>query len=79
MRAIKSILYMAGKLKANDTGNESEDVLLIRAMQDSNIPKFMAEDIVLFNGIVQDLFPGMQIARAEYGALETQIRNILKE
>ncbi|CAL6051371.1 Dynein_heavy chain [Hexamita inflata] len=79
MRAIKSILYMAGKLKASADRNASEDILLIRAMQDSNIPKFMAEDIVLFNGIVQDLFPGMKIPKAEYGILETEIRNILKQ
>ena len=41
MRAIKSILYLAGKLKQSSTGNESEDNLLIRAMLDSNIPKFL--------------------------------------
>lgn len=52
MRAIKSILYMAGKLKAAASENDSEENLLIRAMLDSNIPKFLADDIVLFNGIV---------------------------
>lgn len=79
MRAIKSILYMAGKLKAQATQEESEDILLIRAMQDSNIPKFMAEDIILFNGIVQDLFPGVSIPRTEYGVLELKMREILRE
>lgn len=46
-------------------------------MQDSNIPKFMAEDIVLFNGIVQDLFPGVKIPQTDYGVLKQQISNIL--
>ena len=48
-------------------------------MQDSNIPKFMAEDIILFNGIVQDLFPGVSIPKTEYGVLELKMREILRE
>ncbi|KAH0574918.1 Dynein heavy chain [Spironucleus salmonicida] len=77
MRAIKSILYMAGRLKATSTGNESEDNLLIRAMLDSNIPKFLADDIDLFNGIVQDLFPGLEMPATNYGALEAEVKKCL--
>ena len=32
-------------------------MVLIRAMQDSNLPRMIAEDRDLFMGIVQDLFP----------------------
>lgn len=39
----------------------SEDVVLIRAIRDSNLPKFMEEDVVLFEGIVGDLFPNVAI------------------
>jgi dynein heavy chain, axonemal len=38
-----------------------EDLILIRAMRDSNIPKFIKEDLPLFNALVGDLFPGIQI------------------
>jgi len=57
MRAVKSVLVMAGSLKRSDIGS-SEDVVLIKAMRDSNVPKFLSHDIPLFNSIVEDLFPG---------------------
>jgi len=37
----------------------NEDAVLIRAMKDSNIPKFLKEDLPLFNALIQDLFPGI--------------------
>lgn len=60
MRAVKSVLVMAGALKRAEP-NMSEDIVLIRAMRDSNVPKFLSHDIPLFNAIVQDLFPGLEI------------------
>ena len=60
MRAVKSVLVMAGNLKRANPGL-SEDVVLIRAMRDSNVPKFVADDLPLFNALIQDLFPGVDI------------------
>jgi hypothetical protein len=42
MRALKSVLVMAGSLKRADP-DLLEDIVLIRAMRDSNIPKFLSE------------------------------------
>ena len=47
MRAVKSVLVMAGALKRGNP-DLSEDVVLIRALRDSNLPKFLADDAVLF-------------------------------
>ena len=33
----------------------------VRAMRDSNVPKFLVEDARLFNAIVSDLFPGVEV------------------
>ena len=49
---------MAGSLK-RDNPEKLEDVVLIRALRDSNIPKFLADDADLFLGILGDLFPGI--------------------
>jgi dynein heavy chain len=47
--------------------------VLIRAMRDSNIPKFLKDDLPLFNALVQDLFPGIVIPEVNYGELADQI------
>ena len=51
MRAVKSVLAMAGNLKRTNPTLE-EDVVLIRAMRDSNVPKFLAEDLPLFRALI---------------------------
>lgn len=55
---------MAGSLKRAEV-QLSEDVVLIRAMREANIPKFLSHDIPLFNAIVSDLFPGLVIPQME--------------
>ena len=47
MRALKSVLVMAGALKRQNP-DKDEDVVLIRALRDSNLPKFLKDDAVLF-------------------------------
>ncbi|RLN73947.1 hypothetical protein BBJ28_00018063, partial [Nothophytophthora sp. Chile5] len=74
LRAVKSVLVMAGSLKrANPELNE--DVTLIRALRDSNIPKFLADDLLLFHAIVLDLFPGTDIPPNDYGELQTALES----
>ena len=51
MRAVKSVLVMAGTLKRAYPGF-NENVVLIRAMRDSNIPKFLADDLPLFSALI---------------------------
>ena len=57
MRAVKSILQAAGNLKRTLSSNTPESVIILKAIQDCNIPKFVSEDIPLFKGIIADLFP----------------------
>ena len=70
MRAVKSVLVMAGSLKRANPDMD-EEAVLIRAMRDSNVPKFLRDDLPLFSAIVQDLFPSVQIKEADYGELQT--------
>ena len=76
LRAVKSVLVMAGGLKRANP-NTPEDLVLIRALRDSNVPKFLADDLPLFAAIVQDLFPGVEIPSNDYGELQVALEEEL--
>lgn len=78
MRAVKSVLIMAGALKRSSPELE-EDVVLIRSLRDSNLPKFLSEDISLFKGILSDLFPGKAVPERDFGILVPAVREVLLE
>lgn len=78
MRSLKSVLVMAGSLKRNNP-DVTEELTLIRAMRDSNLAKFLKEDIPLFNGIVSDLFPGVEIVDSQEKYLVDAITEVTTE
>ncbi|CEM09924.1 unnamed protein product [Vitrella brassicaformis CCMP3155] len=73
MRALKAILTAAGQLKRKLGHVLAEDVLALRALSDVNVPKFTANDIPLFMGIISDLFPGVELPPSDYGKLVPQM------
>jgi len=78
MRAVKSVLVMAGHLKRQNPDLE-ENVTLIRALRDSNAPKFLSFDLPLFNGIITDLYPEVTIPNVDYGKLKVEMENQLRQ
>jgi dynein heavy chain len=68
---------MAGGLKRANP-DLIEDGVLIRAMRDANVPKFLKDDLPLFAGIIQDLFPGIEITENDYGKLLLTIEYIVE-
>jgi dynein heavy chain, axonemal len=72
MRAVKSVLVMAGALKRAHM-DMPEDAVLIRAMRDANVPKFLEDDLPLFAAIIRDLFPTVELINPDYSKLLEQI------
>lgn len=77
LRALKSVLVMAGAFKRGDP-NMSEQLVLMRALRDMNLPKFIFEDVPLFLGLINDLFPGMDCPRVRYPQLNDVVENDLE-
>lgn len=69
---------MAGSLKRQNPTID-EDGVLIRAMRDANVPKFLKDDLPLFYAIIQDLFPTVIITENDYGDLKTTIEEIITD
>ena len=60
LRAVKSVLRQAGKLKRADPQIQ-EDPLLMRALRDFNMPKIVTDDKMIFLKLIGDLFPGIEV------------------
>jgi len=51
--------------------------LLLRALRDVNVPKFLIPDIPLFENIITDLFPTTERPKYEYGKLTDAVKNAI--
>ena len=72
MRAVRSVINSAGLLKSAEPLMD-EEKLLLRALRDVNVPKFVKDDLPLFENIIKDLFPGITKPEVNYGDLEEAI------
>nr|XP_015221526.1 PREDICTED: dynein heavy chain 10, axonemal [Lepisosteus oculatus] len=78
LRALKSVLVMAGELKRGSP-DLNEDVVLMRALRDMNLPKFVFEDVPLFLGLISDLFPGLDCPRVRYPSFNDAVEQTIQE
>uniref|UniRef100_A0A8C5IYP6 Dynein axonemal heavy chain 17 n=1 Tax=Junco hyemalis TaxID=40217 RepID=A0A8C5IYP6_JUNHY len=78
LRAIKSVLVVAGSLKRGDPGS-AEDQVLMRALRDFNIPKIVTDDLPVFLGLIGDLFPALDVPRKRNLEFEKVIREAVVE
>ena len=74
MRALKSVLVMAGASKRR-APELNEDIILIRSMRDSNISKLLVDDARLFDAIIGDLFPGVQFDEEKFDTIKKAIED----
>ncbi|MBP5699880.1 MAG: hypothetical protein J6W71_03420, partial [Methanobrevibacter sp.] len=78
MRAVKSVLNAARRLKRTEH-ETPEDKLLLRALEDVNVPKFVKEDIELFRNIISDLFPTTKRPESNYDDLLNNVDKVCAE
>ncbi|XP_026835009.1 dynein beta chain, ciliary isoform X2 [Drosophila erecta] len=73
LRAIKSVLVVAGALRRDDR-QRPEDQVLMRALRDFNIPKIVTDDVPVFMGLIGDLFPALDVPRKRNPEFEAVIK-----
>lgn len=78
MRSVKTVISAAGNLK-RQYPTMREELILLRALRDVNMPKFLSEDIPLFNGIISDLFPGVEEEPLDYAKLIGSLKETCAE
>jgi dynein heavy chain, axonemal len=78
LRAVKSVLRQAGKLKREDP-DISEDPILMRALRDFNIPKIVTDDKPIFLRLIDDLFPELICDRKVDETLESAVIKVTKK
>uniref|UniRef100_A0AAV2JYC3 AAA+ ATPase domain-containing protein n=1 Tax=Knipowitschia caucasica TaxID=637954 RepID=A0AAV2JYC3_KNICA len=78
LRAIKSVLVVAGSLKRSDP-QRAEDQVLMRALRDFNVPKIVTNDMPVFMGLIGDLFPALDVPRKRDLDFEKHVRQAVLE
>jgi len=78
LRSLKSVLVMAGGLK-RQYSDLREDIVLMRVLRDSNMPKYVFEDVPLFIGLIKDLFPGLEAPRVGFEELKLEVAKQLTQ
>ncbi|OQS01914.1 dynein heavy chain [Thraustotheca clavata] len=74
LRAIKSVLLVAGSLKRSDPASD-ESTILMRALRDFNLPKLPTRDVPTFMGLLYDLFPS-SATTIDSGSSDTSFKTI---
>ncbi|EDV29505.1 uncharacterized protein TRIADDRAFT_51924 [Trichoplax adhaerens] len=85
LRAIKSVLVTAAQLKRsckheeNISRKQHELEILAQAIQNANLPKFIVDDIVIFERIMDDVFPNIRSITLTDRALQYGICVAMRE
>lgn len=81
LRALKTILTVAGRLVFEESGNVNENVeseILIKALRINTISKLTFSDMLKFNILVEDVFPGINIKDIIYEKISNSVKEVFR-
>ncbi len=79
------MFYFKGQVKKTWLNNNSiineddESQILMQSLYDTNLPKFLKEDVSLFHNLMNDLFPHSKKNKAKQEILEKAINIATRE
>ncbi|EAN79295.1 dynein heavy chain, putative [Trypanosoma brucei brucei TREU927] len=78
LRAVKSVLYIAGALKRGDPDIPERNVLM-RALRDTNMAKLSKDDVYVFMGLIRSLFPNLDVPKKDKPELAAACKEVCRE
>ena len=78
LRAMSGVLRIAGGMKRADP-DKSEEQILMRAMRDTNLPKFVQADFGIFLGVINDLYPKVDCPAIVNPVLQKAIKDVIQD
>ncbi|CAG9862849.1 unnamed protein product [Phyllotreta striolata] len=78
LRSMVALLRYAGK-KRRQMPNLPEEQMAFLAMRDMNVARLTYDDLPLFNGIMSDIFPGVNIPVVDYIDMNVAITECMEE
>lgn len=76
MRAIKSVLSSSGRIK-REMPMLDEVKVVLKAIRDMNLPKFISDDTTLFDNLFMDLFPEVEEPEVDKDQLQISIEQCM--
>ena len=79
LRAIKSVLNRAGQLiRKKDNAELSEELIVMRALREGNASKLIHDDLLLFDSLLSDVFPNLELPQLDYSQLLAEVERQLR-
>lgn len=88
LRTVKAVLLMAGQVKKNFISDQrrkgrltevEEAQVLMQALYDTNLPKFLKDDVILFENLMNDLFPNLEKLNKNSDAIMKSINSAITD
>eukprot|EP01138_Halocafeteria_seosinensis_P001392 gb/GECG01001428.1/.p1 GENE.gb/GECG01001428.1/~~gb/GECG01001428.1/.p1 ORF type:complete len:4689 (+),score=693.48 gb/GECG01001428.1/:1-14067(+) len=80
LRSMRGVLLCAGGLKRSpELADTNEEYIILRAIRDMNVPKFIKDDKRLFMLLLGDLFPNLELPESDPGVLGEAVSTKMQE